>query len=76
MIIYNQKGRKRPSKELTMETVKITYDNGDSSVTRINGTREEVAKYYMGKCFNLGVEADDMHKVVKVEFPDSEGKFN
>jgi len=51
-----------------METVKITYDNGDYSVTRINGTREEIAKYYMGKWFNLGVEADDMHKAVKVEF--------
>lgn len=51
-----------------MNVVKVSFEDGDSMVTRINGSREEVAKYYMGNYFNMGVESDDMKKVVKVEF--------
>lgn len=53
-----------------MDAVKVTFTNGDVIITDFNAqvSREEMAKYYMGKWFNLGVEDDDMHKAVKVEF--------
>ena len=53
-----------------LDTVKVTFDNGDVIITDFNAqvSREEMAKYYMGNWFNLGVEADDMHKAIKVEF--------
>jgi len=51
-----------------MTDVKVTFDNGDYFTTFINLSREEAAKYYMGKYFNLGTVKDSMHKVVKVEF--------
>ena len=52
------------------DTIKVTFDNGDVITTDFNAnvSREEMAKYYMGNWFNLGVEDDDMHKAVKVEF--------
>lgn len=53
-----------------LDAVKVTFDNGVVMVTDYNAqvSREEVAKYYMGKWFNLGSIRDDMHKAVKVEF--------
>ena len=53
-----------------LDTVKVTFDNGDVIITDFNAqvSREDMAKYYMGNWFNLGVEDDDMHKAVKVEF--------
>lgn len=53
-----------------LDTVKITYDNGDFTITDFNASvgREAIAKYYMNNWFNLGTVKDDMHKVVKVEF--------
>lgn len=50
-----------------MKTFKITFDNGDSLVTRLNGTFEDACQYYIGSMFNLGVVDDDMHRCVKVE---------
>ena len=29
-----------------MKTVKITYSDGDQTITRINGTEAEIRKYY------------------------------
>lgn len=53
-----------------LDSVKVTFDNGVVMVTDYNAqvSREEIAKYYMGRCFNLGSVSDDMHKAVKVEF--------
>ena len=53
-----------------LDTVKVTFDNGDTIVTDYNADvgREEIAKYYMHNYFNVGDE-DEMHQVVKVEFP-------
>lgn len=53
-----------------LDSVKVTFDNGDVIYTDFNAevSREEIAKYYMGKWFNLGSVKDDMHKAVKVEF--------
>ena len=50
-----------------MITVKVTYDNGDYTVTGFNGTLDEAVKYFLGSTFNLGTERDDMHRCVKVE---------
>ena len=59
-----------------LDTVKVTFDNGDVIITDFNAqvSREEMAKYYMGNWFNFGIVSDDMHKAVKVEFPDSGGE--
>lgn len=53
-----------------LDTVKVTFDNGDEIITDFNAAigREEIAKYYMNNWFNLGSVSDDMHKAVKVEF--------
>ena len=64
---------KKPIKS-ALDTVKVTFDNGDTIVTDYNADvgREEIAKYYMGHYFNIGIGGkDEMHKAVKVEFPES-----
>lgn len=49
--------------------VKVTFANGDHLTTSINGTEEEIRKYYLGKEFNIGDgEEDDVQKAVAVEF--------
>lgn len=60
-----------------MLAVKVTFDNGNTIFSDFNAevSREEMAKYYMGNWFNIGSVSDDMHKAVKVEFPDREEKF-
>lgn len=83
-----ERERKRKSKEVldywrkqgltssqvksALDTVKVTFDNGDTIVTDYNADvgREEIAKYYMHNYFNVGNE-DELHQVVKVEFPDN-----
>lgn len=52
-----------------MNHCKITFANGDTINTDINGTDEEVLKYYaIGRYFNLGQgDKDNMQKVVKCE---------
>ena len=37
-----------------MKTVKVTWSDGDTMITDINGTMEEIRAYYVGKWFNLG----------------------
>ncbi len=51
-----------------MRTVKVIYDNGDSEITRINGTEAEIKAYYIGNTFNIGVHSDCLVKAVSVEF--------
>ena len=70
----NQRAGRYPGKECNMlDTVRVTFDNGEVMTTDYNAAvgREGIAKYYMGNWFNLGVVSDDMHKVVKVEFPEA-----
>lgn len=55
-----------------MQSVRVTFSDGDSLETDINGTQEEIETYYIGKWFNLGqplnpVE-DRMVQAVSVEF--------
>mgnify|MGYP001612224635 CR=1 FL=1 len=51
-----------------MRPIRILFENGDCITTNINGTRAEILNYYVGKQFNLGMEADDMRAAVRVEF--------
>lgn len=51
-----------------MKYVKVTFENGDIIETRINGTKEEIAKYYMSGKINIGKVTDDFQKAVSVEF--------
>lgn len=58
-----------------MRAVKVTYSNGESITTSINGTDEEILDYFkIGKPFNLGKgEKDDVQTVTKAEIlPDSQ----
>lgn len=52
-----------------LDSVKITFANGDVIITDYNAAvdREEVAKYYFGKIFNVG-NRENLQKCVKVEF--------
>lgn len=54
-----------------LDRIKVTFDNGDTMLSDFNADvgRESMAKYYLGNWFNLGSVKDDIHKVVKVEFP-------
>lgn len=51
-----------------MQVVKVFFEDGDSFITRINGTEEEIKNYYLGNIFNLGCVNDKMLKCVNVEF--------
>lgn len=52
-----------------MTTVKITLENGDYFTTRINCTPDEACKYYaIGSYINIGIDADNMQKIKKLEF--------
>ena len=55
-----------------MRSIKVTFDNGNSLETNINGTNAEILKYYVGNEFNLGDGAGDdlMAKATSVEFLD------
>ena len=47
--------------------VKVTFDDGDSLVTQINGTKDEITEYYMMNDFVLQDE-DTTHRGIFVEF--------
>ena len=49
-------------------TIKVIFENGDYFYTKINGTQEEIEKYYLGKYFNVGTVNDNIQKCVRVEF--------
>lgn len=48
--------------------VKITFENGDTLTTMINGCKDEIEEYYYNNVFNVGTVSDDIQKVVNVEF--------
>lgn len=51
-----------------MKTVKVMFSNGDSVITKINGTESDIRAYYIGKVFNIGTCGDLLVKAVSVEF--------
>jgi hypothetical protein len=49
-------------------TVKVTFDDGNTITTDINGTKQEIEDYYIGQVFNHGMEEDDLVYGTSVEF--------
>lgn len=55
--------------ELKVFHVRCTYENGDVTSTPIKGkSAEEVAAYFYGNKFNLGICRDNLQRCTKVEF--------
>jgi len=52
--------------------IKVTFEDGNTIETPINGTKREIEDYYVGKYFNMGVEDDKMVKALSVEFLDDQ----
>ncbi|MGQ7960826.1 hypothetical protein ACUTAF_24395 [Pseudomonas sp. SP16.1] len=51
--------------------VRVTFEGGKTLETAINGTEEEIVRYYKDNSFNVGVAGnDDMQAVTSVEFID------
>ena len=49
-----------------MQSVKVTFENGDHFVTSINGTDESILAYYKpGNTFNVGIGPSDNIQTVK-----------
>ena len=49
--------------------VRAWFVDGDSITSRINGTKEEIRRYYVGQWFNLGVGGRDrMSQCANVHF--------
>lgn len=53
---------------IPVQQVRVWFEDGNSLVTRINGTREDVISYYVGNVFNVGVVEDNMVKCTSVHF--------
>lgn len=52
-----------------MRVVKVLFGNGDSITTSINGTEDEIKRYYaIGRPFNIGSVEDNMQNVTALEF--------
>lgn len=52
-----------------MKTVKVTYANGDTITTGINGTEAEVRQYFaIGRVFNIGSVDDNLQAITSLEF--------
>jgi hypothetical protein len=49
--------------------IKVTFEDGNTIETPINGTKKEIRDYYVDKYFNMGVgDEDKMVKALSVEF--------
>lgn len=55
-----------------MKTAKVYFEDGNTLITSINGTKQQIEEYYIGKSFQFGDTEehpqDKMIKAVKVEF--------
>lgn len=52
-------------------SVKVTFANGHTIKTEINGTVEEVRRYYINQMFNIGTGGNDnMQKCTRIDFID------
>ena len=53
--------------------LRLTYSNSkdnftdDITVNRENTTLEDNKKYFLNKCFNFGVEEDNVYTCIKIE---------
>lgn len=53
-----------------MREIRVTFDDGNTLETCINGSDEGIKLYYTGRYFNFGTESDCMVKALSVEFLD------
>ena len=53
----------------------VFFDNGDYLRTQINGTRESIKEYYLGKEFNLGADSDKMARATDMVIFDYSGAY-
>lgn len=52
-----------------MRSITVTWDDGDTTQTMINGTEDEIRRYYVGQPFNVGYfDQDRIKTAVSVEF--------
>lgn len=55
-----------------MRAIRVTFEDGNTIVTDINGTDDEIRQYYIGKSFQFGdtheCPEDKLVKATKVEF--------
>ena len=55
-----------------MKSIRVTFEDGNTIDTEINGTNQEIEAYYLGNYFNFGdTEAhpkDKMLKGVSIKF--------
>ena len=56
-----------------MKNIKITFVNGDSMTTLINGTEEEIISYYNNNNF-YGYNSEEYDQVKEIEFLYDENK--
>lgn len=58
-----------------MKTIKVIFNDDDYCITRINGTNEEILKYYIGNVFSyFDGEKECKHICIGVLFLDLEIK--
>lgn len=50
-----------------MRVAKVSLDDGSNYETNINGTDEDIQRYFIGQWFNFGIDCDLMRKCVNVE---------
>lgn len=55
--------------------IEVSFVNKDSDYkvrrTEINGTDQEIIKYYLGKWFNFGIEEDSMYMAHAIRLEDT-----
>lgn len=57
-----------------MICIEVKYQDGDTSVTRFNGTFEEAKAYYVGRVFNIGTVSDNLQRCTGIRLiPESDG---
>jgi len=58
-----------------MRSIKVTFNDGNTVVTSVNGTDAEIRAYYIGQSFNLTLDESlslaDMPIGIAVEFLDT-----
>lgn len=55
-----------------LRAVRVYFDDGDSLLTEINGTVEQIEQYFLNKTFNIGCAEDKMKKCTRIEFLEDE----
>lgn len=55
-------------KTQSRKSVRVILDDESSYVTEINGSKESILEYFLGKSFNFGVEGDLIKKCKQVIF--------